>query len=84
MFNDDGIRLLNKTAGEMEQLKENDQQAFINHFRSLIFNQYLMNLRLAPHTWEGETKVKCTVSNCNKINYAKESRLLLQEIQAYD
>ena len=64
-------------------LQEQDSNFLANLCKQLCFSPYLMRIRAKEEFVLDEKRMKCGAMRLEKINFKKESNLLLQEISRY-
>ena len=81
-FNEAALVLFNDTtANELAALKEETQDALDNFLKSTAyFRDFLVRVRAKSETWNDTSRVKTSIVNIAKLDYAKESRELLDAI----
>lgn len=84
-FNDQGKVVLNgRTADEIGELRETNPAQFEAAFKEALFKQYVFRLRVKAENVQEELRVKAGVVTLEPINYAAESKDLLQAIAQYN
>lgn len=84
-FNDQGKVVLNgRTADEIGELRDTNPSLYESIFKEALFKQYVMRLRVKAENVQEELRVKAGVVNLEPINYAAESKDLLQAIAQYN
>ena len=82
-FNDEAEKMLNgKTADELNLIMQSDHNKFTEVLNSLTLRPMRFTLRVKVETVNDEPRVKASVARVAPIDFAKESKTLLGEIQA--
>jgi len=82
-FNEVGKTILQNTdANTMMNLKENNVLEYETVFQKSIFKQYKFKIRAKAEEYQGVSRVRCNVFNVEALNFAEESRWLIQQIRA--
>lgn len=84
IFDESGHVVLGKTANEMMELKENDFAMFESIVEEAKFRPYVMRIQAREQEYKGERSIRYTMSRCEPVDFAAESRLLLDEIKSYN
>ena len=83
-FNDQAEQLLGRTADDLAALKEaGDDAGYNDAIDGAIWKTYNMNLRVKADEWNGEKRIKTTITGLAPVDYAAESKELLAAIAAY-
>jgi replication factor A1 len=83
MFNDQGLALLGVPAKEIEGLKESGNSSEMNRiFDAAIFKRFFFVIKATEEMYQDEMKIRCVVSTMEPIDFAVESRRLLDEIDS--
>jgi len=83
MFDDECQKVLGMNADEAYELEESNADAFKALFQNALFSEHLVKVRAKSEVWEGETRVKCQVVGLKPLDYAQESKALLERIRNY-
>lgn len=82
IFNEQGIKLLGQTAGELKSLREVSEQAFESAFAAVrMSGPYSARLRAKKEEWNGESKMRINALELSPLDYAAEAALLLADIK---
>ncbi|KAF4363568.1 replication protein A 70 kDa DNA-binding subunit A [Cannabis sativa] len=81
-FQESGEEILGCSAKELYMLKfeEQDDARFDSIVRQRVFNKYLFRLKIKEEMYGDEQRVKITVMKADKVNYATESKFMLESI----
>ena len=83
-FDEAGNVILNKSAGEMRDMKQNDHAMFESVIDDAKFRPLLMNVKVREDEYKGEVRLRYTINRCEMMDFASEARQLLNEIKSYD
>jgi replication factor A1 len=83
LFNDQATALLGKTADDLKELKETDEQLYDDVLSKATFKRMVMRIRAKMDTYQDVSRQKLQVLSVAPINYATEARALLKEIELY-
>ncbi|CAA3024362.1 replication A 70 kDa DNA-binding subunit A [Olea europaea subsp. europaea] len=81
-FQESGEEILGCSAKELYAIKyeEQDDHRFANIIRNCLFTEFLFRLKIKEEIYGDEQRVKSTVVKAEKVNYAVESRFMLNLI----
>lgn len=79
-FQETGADLLGCSAKELNELKDEDEPRFSEIIKNCLFREFLVKLKVKEETYGDEQRVKITVIKAEKVDYAAESRFLLDLI----
>ncbi|GAA0165674.1 DNA metabolism protein [Lithospermum erythrorhizon] len=79
-FQETGEDLLGCSAKELNLLKEEDDPRFSEIIKTCLFKEFVLRLKVKEETYGEEQRVKITVVKAKRVNYAAESRYLLDLI----
>jgi replication factor A1 len=84
LFNEQGTQLMNgKSAGELFDMKHmTGDAAWEAAFKAANFQEFIMTLRCKVETYNDEARLKVSVQRMAPIDYAAESRELINAITA--
>jgi len=82
-FQDVAEPFLGMDAKSLQQAQEQDSNFVANLCKQLCFSPYLMRIRAKEEMVLDEKRMKCGAMRLEKMNFKKESSLLLQEIGRY-
>ncbi|XP_057448754.1 replication protein A 70 kDa DNA-binding subunit C isoform X2 [Lotus japonicus] len=84
-FQEGGEEILGMPAKDLYHLKfdEQDDEGFAEIIRKVLFTKYVFKLKVKEETWSDEQRVKSTVVKAEKVNFASESRFLLELIDKF-
>jgi len=81
-FDDQAIKLIERTADEMAPLKEDGaSSAFDRHFMDKSFQRVMMKCSVKSDTYREETRLKVNCSSVAPLSFVDESRQMLEEIK---
>lgn len=84
MFDEGGHAIFGTSADALRQLKASDKAKFERIIDEASFQPMLLKVLVKEETYNNETKIRYTISRCEKMDYVAESRALLSEISACD
>ncbi|XP_061366097.1 replication protein A 70 kDa DNA-binding subunit A-like [Gastrolobium bilobum] len=81
-FQEGGEEIMGIPAKDLYYLKfeEQEDEKFAEIIRKVLFNKYVFKLKVKEETFSDEQRVKSTVVKAEKVNYASESRFVLDLI----
>lgn len=81
-FQEGGEEIMGIPAKDLYFLKfeEQDDEKFGEIIRKVLFTKYVFKLKVKEETFSDEQRVKSTVVKAEKVNFASESRFLLDMI----
>lgn len=81
-FQESGVEILGCSAKELQAFKSEEQEddRFGEVIRSKLFVPFLFKLKIKEESYGEEQRVKMTVVRADKVDYATESRYLLDTI----
>ncbi|ORX64153.1 replication factor-a protein [Basidiobolus meristosporus CBS 931.73] len=79
-FNDIGVQVLGKTAGELMQLKDINPAAFSAVFQQANFQQYMFKCRAKQEVFNDTSKVRYSVLQATPLDFVSQSKSLLEQI----
>jgi len=81
-FNDVGVSLLGHTASELQEMKDNHEDAkFEAVFSEVLFKSYAFSIRAKIDTYQDQSRLKCTLTSCTPIDFVADSKSLIAGIQ---
>lgn len=80
-FNEEAEILLNASAQELGELKERDNDAYLERIGAAAFKSYIFKLRLRLESFNDENRLKTTIASIQPINYKAYTDHLLSKIQ---
>ncbi|CEL63789.1 Replication factor A protein 1 OS=Schizosaccharomyces pombe (strain 972 / ATCC 24843) GN=ssb1 PE=1 SV=1 [Rhizoctonia solani AG-1 IB] len=84
VFNDPGELILGMTASELHELKEENEASYTTAIEKATSQTWIFQCRAQQSTYQDQSRVRYGVNRAHKIDYAQESRILLEAIKAYD
>eukprot|EP00466_Bigelowiella_natans_P016781 jgi/Bigna1/89146/estExt_fgenesh1_pg.C_440092 len=82
-FNDQGVKIIGKTADEVGELMESDEKAFEAAFKKANFKEYKFVCKASRDEYQGQERVRCIVLRAEEVNAESESEYLLGQIDKY-
>lgn len=82
-FDDAGLVVLARPAGEMRALRESDVSLYESILDDCMFRPIVMKIVAKEDEWNGEVRMKYVVQRAERVNFVAESKVLLDEIRAY-
>jgi replication factor A1 len=82
-FNDIGPVVVGRSAGEMEDLKANDQAGFSGQFQKANCRTWNFSIQAKSETFNDVTRVRYNVRRITPIDYVKVGNDLANEIAKY-
>ncbi|XP_057519030.1 replication protein A 70 kDa DNA-binding subunit A-like [Amaranthus tricolor] len=82
-FQEIGEEILGITAKNLYYLKNEEQndEKVVEISRAAVFNKYIFKLKVKEENYNDEQRVKSTIMKVEKLNFAAESRLLLESMR---
>ncbi|KAE9596883.1 hypothetical protein Lal_00007554 [Lupinus albus] len=82
-FQECGEEIMGIAAKDLYYLKfeEQDDEKFAEIIRKVLFTKYVFKLKVKEETFSDEQRVKSTAVKADKLNFASESRFLLDLIE---
>ena len=78
-FSETAEVILGQTAKKMGELQDAGDEATIDKIhRDAYFKQYMFKCRAKSDTYQGETRVKCSVVGVTPVDYVSESKYLVR------
>jgi replication factor A1 len=82
-FDESGVVIIGRTAGEMRDLRSNDPNLFDSIVDDCYFRPYVMKVQVREQEYQGERKIRYSISRCENVDFISESRAILSEIASY-
>ncbi|GAB4813811.1 hypothetical protein N2152v2_000857 [Parachlorella kessleri] len=82
VFNDQAEVLLGSKADDLAQVREHESTRFAAVMRERVWQEYVLRVKAQAQEYNGETRVRYAVADIKPVNYAQESRRLLDLISA--
>lgn len=82
-FDEVGTTLLGRSAKELRDLKEQDMTLYEHLVEDTLCRPMLMKVQVKERTWREARHIRYTVDRAEPIDFATETRTMLQEISAY-
>ncbi|WJX56186.1 hypothetical protein P8452_41866 [Trifolium repens] len=81
-FQESGEEIIGMPAKDLYfvRYEESDEVKFTEIFKKVLFNKYVFKLKVKEETFNDESRVKSTVVKAEKVNFASDSRSLLDLI----
>lgn len=83
-FNEVAVKLLGKTADEMFNLRNENEQAFTQVVESASFKQYVFKLRVKEEIVMDAPRMKKSIVGFTPVNFPAECRQLIEAIKTAD
>ncbi|XP_014215325.1 replication protein A 70 kDa DNA-binding subunit [Copidosoma floridanum] len=80
-FNDDAEVLMNASAQELGELKEKNDDTYMEKIGAAAFKSYIFKLRMKMENYNDENRLKATVVTIQPINYKTYTEHLLNNIK---
>ncbi|CUA67759.1 Replication factor A protein 1 [Rhizoctonia solani] len=84
VFNDPGELILGMTASELHELKEENEALYAAAIEKATSHVWIFQCKAQQSTYQDQSRVRYGVNRAHKVDYAQESRILLEAIKAYD
>jgi len=84
VFDDAGKILLGKSADELHELRETDNDAAKEVIENAMCRQYIFRCRAKLETYQDQERIRTSVSSLATIDYKAESKRLQALIKAYE
>jgi replication factor A1 len=82
-FDESGVVILGRTAGEMRNLRSSDPNLFDSIVDDCFFRPLVLKVQVKEQEYQGERKIRYLISRCENVDFVSESRALLSELAAY-
>ncbi|KAG5518244.1 hypothetical protein PMAC_003040 [Pneumocystis sp. 'macacae'] len=82
-FDDVGRLIIGKSADDIVQMKEENEQAVLNIFHEANCKSYVFRVRAKQDSYNGAVRVRYQVISASFINWAYECKLLTEAINSY-
>ncbi|XP_012275093.1 replication protein A 70 kDa DNA-binding subunit [Orussus abietinus] len=82
-FNEEGEKLIGVSAQELGNLKESDNDAFMEKFGEASFNSFIFKLRTKLETFNDEARLKTTVASVTPLDHKVYNDYLLTKLKEY-
>lgn len=82
-FDDVGRQIIGRSADDIAQIKEENQQAALNIFHEANCKSYIFRVRAKQDSYNGAVRVRYQVLSVSPINWAHECKLLTDIINSY-
>ncbi|KAH0947912.1 hypothetical protein HN011_011695 [Eciton burchellii] len=79
-FNEDAEKILGMSAQELGELKENDNDAYMQKFGEASFKRFMFNLRAKSEVFQDEMRVRHTCVSVSPLNYKTHLAHLIDKI----
>lgn len=80
-FNDSGNMIIGKTAEEMNNLKQIDENQFNEIIKQASFKDYTFRIKIKQENYQGEVKIRNSIISLSSPNFIEESKRLLNFIE---
>ncbi|CCJ28324.1 unnamed protein product [Pneumocystis jirovecii] len=82
-FDDVGRLIIGKSADDIVQMREENEQAALNIFHEANCKSYVFRVRAKQDSYNGAVRVRYQVMSASFINWAHECKLLTEIINSY-
>jgi replication factor A1 len=82
-FDEGGQVVFGRSAGEMRTLRATDEALYGAVVDDALFQPLVLKVQVKEDSYNGETRIRYTVSRAERTDIVRESRALLTEIAAY-
>lgn len=82
-FDEGGLVVFGRPAGELRVLRASDQDLYESILDDALFQPLVLKVAVREDSYNGETRVRYTIMRAERVDYVRESQLLLGEIAAY-
>ncbi|KMQ93699.1 replication protein a 70 kda dna-binding subunit [Lasius niger] len=79
-FNEDAEKILGMSAQELGELKENDNDAYMQKFAEASFKRFTFSLRVRSEVFQDEMRVKHTCASVVPLNYKTHLTHLIDRV----
>ena len=84
VFDEHCQKLMGMSADELYEFEASDNTvAFKEAWTQTLFTQHVIKVRAKSEVWEDTSRIKCSVVDIRPVDYAQESKLLLERIRNY-
>lgn len=80
-FQDTGSEILGKSAQELGELRETDENGFDTVFQDANFKEFVFRIRAKMDTYNDEQRLKCYCVGVAPINYVQETKRNIELIK---
>ncbi|KAI5070171.1 hypothetical protein GOP47_0014514 [Adiantum capillus-veneris] len=80
-FQDAGEEIMGVSAKDLFTWKENENPKFKESIQKLLFTQYVFKLKVKEEHYNDEMRVKCTAIKSERLDFAGESKVLIDAIR---
>lgn len=82
-FDEGGLVVFGRPAGEMRLLKASDEDLYEGLLDDALFQPLVLKVSVREDSYNGETRVRYTIVRAERVDFVRESQVLLGEIAAY-
>jgi len=75
------VIMRNKTADDLEELKDQNETEFADYVNSCMFQQFLVRLIIKEETYNENTRQKCTILHIAPIDWTNECKQMLDILE---
>lgn len=79
-FQEAGEEIIGVSAKELYMWKQDESLKYMELIQKLLFSQHLFKLKVKEESYNDEQRVKCTVVKSERLDFAAESRALIETI----
>ncbi|KAI9805271.1 MAG: Replication factor A protein 1 [Piccolia ochrophora] len=83
-FDDIGRVLLGRPAGELREIKENDEQAAVEAFQDNLCKTWIFRCKAKMETFQDQQKVRYSIASAQPLNFSAEAAKLADIIKLYN
>ena len=84
VFQEAGEKLLGKTALELAELYESDQNEYLNVLNTIRFKSFHFRVYTRTDTFNNEVRLRTNLSNFNPISSVERANHLMRSIDALE
>lgn len=82
-FNEAGAQIIGISADDLQNLKENDPDAFQAQIQQATGTSWFLNCRAKADSYGDQTRVRYNVQKLSQFDYAAAGHALLEDIRSY-
>ena len=84
LFNEEAAKLIGQSADELYTMKCENEQAYNNVFKDLLFKEFITTTRSKAELVNEENRVKSTIFRLNEIDYVEENKKMVSVLKKYE
>ncbi|SCV68933.1 BQ2448_1953 [Microbotryum intermedium] len=81
-FNEMGLQLLKRTANEMQQLKDENEEEFQSVINKALGTMYNFSVKAKADSFNDQVKVRYQLQKAAPVNWVEDAKVLAEQIQA--